>query len=155
MPAVTFRPSDSIAIANCLASISVGNDFVSLGRGAEEKRSFGVSTETNQWLVNLYLAIMTAMAALNKRKECNARTLFDNDPNLWVGMDITKRGRHVGKVPLSDSLTLSKQHHESKRARLICAGFNWQALLKVSRPDALRSVQLAIFQSYLKNGLLH
>ena len=64
MPAVTFRPSDSIAIANCLASISVGNDFVSLGRGAEEKRSFGVSTETNQWLVNLYLAIMTAIALL-------------------------------------------------------------------------------------------
>ena len=84
MPAVTFRPSDSIAIANCLASISVGNDFVSLGRGAEEKRSFGVSTETNQWLVNLYLAIMTAMAVLSTRKECNARTLFDNDPNLWV-----------------------------------------------------------------------
>jgi hypothetical protein len=67
VPAVTFRPSDSIAIANCLASISVGNDFVCLARGtAEEKRCkrkcFGVSTETNQWLViDLYLAMMAAL----------------------------------------------------------------------------------------------
>ena len=69
MPAVTFRPSDSIAIANSLASISVGNDFVSLLRGtAEEKgrkrKCFGVSTETNQWLViGLYLVMMAAVAA--------------------------------------------------------------------------------------------
>jgi hypothetical protein len=66
---MTFRPSDNIAFANCLASISVGNDFVSLIRGtAEEKRRkrkcFGVSTETNQWLViDLYLAMMAAVAA--------------------------------------------------------------------------------------------
>src|SRR5260370_37749200 len=95
--AVTFRPSDSIAIANCLASISVGNDFVSLGRGAEEKRSFGVSTETNQWLVNLYLAIMTAMAALSTRKECNARTLSDNDQiSGW-------NGHHQARTPCRKS----------------------------------------------------
>ena len=65
---MTFRPSDSIAIANCLASISVGKDLVSLGGvAAEEKRRkrncFGVSTETNQWLViNLYRAMMATMA---------------------------------------------------------------------------------------------
>jgi len=127
VPAVTFRPSDSIAIANCLASISVGNDFVSLGRGAEEKRSFGVSTETNQWLVNLYLAIMTAMAALSTRKECNARTLFDNDPNLWVEWTSPSADAMSEKCHFRTHLPRSKQHHESKRARLICAGFNWQA----------------------------
>jgi hypothetical protein len=57
------------------------NDFVSLGRGAEEKRRFGDSTETNQWLVNLCLA---RLPALRTHKECNARTFADNDPNLWV-----------------------------------------------------------------------
>ena len=65
MPAVTFRPSDSIAIAKCLASISVGNDFVSLGRSvAEEKRRnpFGVSTETNQRLVISVYLFMLAIA---------------------------------------------------------------------------------------------
>jgi hypothetical protein len=80
VPAVTFRPSDSIAIANCLASISVGNDFVSLARGtAEEKRRkpkcFGVSTETNQWLIDLYLAMMAAVAALgHARMSCANRS---------------------------------------------------------------------------------
>ena len=68
MPAVTFRPSDNIAFANRLASISVGNDFVSLPRvtAEEDKRKrkcFGVSTETNQWLVGLYLTMMAAVAA--------------------------------------------------------------------------------------------
>ena len=86
MPAVTFRPSDSIAIANCLASISVENDFVCLARGtAEEKRRkrkcFGVSTETNQWLViDLYLAMMAAVAALGHAKNV-MRELSDNDPS--------------------------------------------------------------------------
>ena len=68
MPAVTFRPSDNIAFANRLASLSVGNDFVSLPRvtAEEDKRKrkfFGVSTETNQWLVELYLTMMAAVAA--------------------------------------------------------------------------------------------
>ena len=69
MPAETLRPSDSIAIANCLASTSVGNAFVSLAREtADEKKRkrkcFGVSTETNHWLViDLYLVMMAAVAA--------------------------------------------------------------------------------------------
>jgi hypothetical protein len=68
-----------------LASISVGNDFVSLARGtAEEKRRkrkcFGVSTETNQWLIDLYLAMMAAVAALGRAKNV-MRELFDNDPS--------------------------------------------------------------------------
>ena len=77
MPAETLRPSDSIAIANCLASVSVGNDFVSLARGiAEEKRAkrkcFGVSTETNQRLViDLYLVMMAAWR-LRTCRECHA-----------------------------------------------------------------------------------
>jgi hypothetical protein len=32
VPAVTFIPSESFAFANCLASLSVGNDFVCLNR---------------------------------------------------------------------------------------------------------------------------
>ena len=68
MPAVTFRPSDSIAIAKCLASISVGNDFVTLGRGvAEEKRRkrFGAPTETNQRLViSLYLFMLASLTSV-------------------------------------------------------------------------------------------
>jgi hypothetical protein len=72
VPAVTFRSFDSISIANCLASVSVGKDFVSLGRRAAKEKSrnrFGVSTETNQWLVvNLYLATLAAMAALGHAK---------------------------------------------------------------------------------------
>lgn len=76
MPAETLRPSDSIAIANCLASVSVGNDFVSLARVAAEEKSerkcFGVSTETNQWLViDLYLVMMATVALLTCR-ECHA-----------------------------------------------------------------------------------
>ena len=64
MPAVTFRPSDSIAIAKCLASISVGNDFVSLAKCPEEKRRnpFGVATETNQRLVISRYLFMLAIA---------------------------------------------------------------------------------------------
>jgi hypothetical protein len=76
---VTFRPSDSIAIANCLASISVGNDFVSLaGRDAPKARSrncFGVSTETNQWLVfNLCWSMMNAMAGSGHAKNVMCET---------------------------------------------------------------------------------
>ena len=87
MPAVTFRPSDNIAFANRLASISVGNDFVSLPRitTEEEKRKrkcFGVSTETNQWLViELYLAKVVAVAVCGKNI---TQELFDNDPNNCV-----------------------------------------------------------------------
>ena len=36
MPAITFNPSDNIAFANCLASLSVGNDSVFLGTGARD-----------------------------------------------------------------------------------------------------------------------
>jgi hypothetical protein len=49
--AVTFLPSDSIAMQIAWPQFQSENDFVSLGRGAaEEKRRkcFGVSTETNQ-----------------------------------------------------------------------------------------------------------
>jgi hypothetical protein len=82
---VIFRPSASIAIANCFASISVGNDFDSLVRGTGEekrrkRRCFGVSTETNQWLViDLYLAMTEAAAALGDANNV-MRELFDNDP---------------------------------------------------------------------------
>ena len=49
VPAMTFNPSDNIALANCLASISVGNDFVCLGAGARDdlgRHSLGLSNET-------------------------------------------------------------------------------------------------------------
>ena len=78
MPAVTFRPSDNIAFANRLASISVGNDFVSLPRVTAEEESrkrkcFGVSTETNQRLVTeLYLAMVVAVAAYDITQEYHA-----------------------------------------------------------------------------------
>jgi hypothetical protein len=54
VPAVTFNPSDNIAIANCLASISVGNDFVCLGEGARDdlgRHWLGHSNETYQRLL--------------------------------------------------------------------------------------------------------
>jgi hypothetical protein len=37
VPAVTFSPSESFAFANCLASSSVGDDFVCLAEGAREE----------------------------------------------------------------------------------------------------------------------
>jgi len=37
VPAVTFIPSESFAFANCLASLSVGNDFVRLTEGDREE----------------------------------------------------------------------------------------------------------------------
>ena len=49
VPAMTFNPSDNIALANCLASISVGNDFDCLGAGARDDRGrhwLGLSIET-------------------------------------------------------------------------------------------------------------
>ena len=51
MPAVTFNPLDNITFANCLAAISVGNDFVSLKLGDLEEAGrhwFGPATETYQ-----------------------------------------------------------------------------------------------------------
>lgn len=67
MPAVTFIPSESFAFANCLASLSVGNDFVSLTEGDREETGpccFGVSTETNQRLMRtVCLAMMAAAQA--------------------------------------------------------------------------------------------
>jgi hypothetical protein len=51
VPAVTLNPSDNIALANCLASISVGNDFDFLGAGARDKLGGfwrGLSIETYQ-----------------------------------------------------------------------------------------------------------
>ena len=68
MPAVTFIPSESFAFANCLASLSVGNDFVSLTEGDREETGpccFGVSTETNQRLMRtVCLAMMAAVGCL-------------------------------------------------------------------------------------------
>jgi hypothetical protein len=70
--AVTFLPSDSIAMQIALPQFQSENDFVSLGRGAaEEKRRkcFGVSTETNQCLViSLYL-VMLATDHLSTQRE--------------------------------------------------------------------------------------
>ena len=37
VPALTLNPSDNIALANCLASISVGSDFDCLGEGARDE----------------------------------------------------------------------------------------------------------------------
>jgi hypothetical protein len=37
VPAMTLNPSDNIALAKCLASISVGNDFDCLGEGARDE----------------------------------------------------------------------------------------------------------------------
>jgi hypothetical protein len=60
--------------------------ILSLARGiAEEKRPkpkfFGVSTETNQWLViDLYLAMVGAVATLGHAKNV-MRELYDNDPS--------------------------------------------------------------------------
>ena len=54
MPAVTLSPSDSIALANCLASTSFGNAFVRLEEGARAvagRHSLGASVETYQWLL--------------------------------------------------------------------------------------------------------
>jgi hypothetical protein len=51
VPAMTLNPSDNIALANCLASISVGNDFDCLGEGARNeagRRRIGLSIETYQ-----------------------------------------------------------------------------------------------------------
>ena len=53
VPAMTFNPSDNLALANCLASISVGNDFDCLGARARDelgRHSLGLSNETYQWL---------------------------------------------------------------------------------------------------------
>jgi hypothetical protein len=51
VPAMTLNPSDNIALANCLASISVGNDFDCLGEGARDevgRHWIGLSIETYQ-----------------------------------------------------------------------------------------------------------
>lgn len=64
MPAETFIPSASIALANCLASLSVGKVFVCLAMGVREETGpfcFGVSTETNQRLV---ITVRLAMSAV-------------------------------------------------------------------------------------------
>ena len=54
MPAVTLSPSDNIALANCLASISFGNAFVRLEDGARDdvgRHWLGASVETYQLLL--------------------------------------------------------------------------------------------------------
>jgi hypothetical protein len=54
VPAVTFIPSDSIALANCLASISFGNVLVPLEEGARDvagRHTLGASVETYQWFL--------------------------------------------------------------------------------------------------------
>jgi aspartate kinase len=55
-------------------------------------------------------------------------------------------------LPAANSI-MSRPSRE--RAQLICAGFNWQASAEGQQtlPSAISA--LAIFQSYLKNGLLH
>lgn len=63
MPAVTFIPSASLAFANSLASLSVGNVFACLAKDVREGTGplcFGVSTETNQRSVMIVRLAMTA-----------------------------------------------------------------------------------------------
>lgn len=59
---MTLNPSDNIALANCLASISVGNDFDCLGAGVRDvvgRHWIGLSIETYQLLaITGYLAMM-------------------------------------------------------------------------------------------------
>ena len=76
VPAVTFNPSDNIAFANCLASPSVGNDFVftRIGSVGNVPPLFH-SIETNQRLVMVVcLAMMAAVAALRHAKEFHVRS---------------------------------------------------------------------------------
>ena len=52
MPAVTLKPSDNFAFANCLASRSLENSFVCRReriRNDAGRRCFGVSKATYQW----------------------------------------------------------------------------------------------------------
>jgi hypothetical protein len=78
VPAVTFIPSESFAFANCLASLSVGNDFVCLTEGDREETGpccFGVSTETNQRLMKtVCLAMMAAVGVLEDVEQCHKRS---------------------------------------------------------------------------------
>ena len=55
MPAVTLNPSDNIAFANCLASLSVGNGLVFLGTGARD------DLNRQRLVIVVYLATMAAM----------------------------------------------------------------------------------------------
>jgi hypothetical protein len=71
VPAMIFNPSDNIALANCLASISVGNDLDCLGPGARDdlgRHWLGLSNETYQLLVIAgYLAMMAALYGQSMR----------------------------------------------------------------------------------------
>ena len=62
VPAMTFNPSDNMALAKSLASASVENDFDCRGEGARDdpgRQSLGASTETYQrWLIAVYLPMM-------------------------------------------------------------------------------------------------
>ena len=65
VPAVTFIPSASLAFANCLASLSVGNVFACLAKDVREGTGpvcFGVSTETNHRSVMIVRLAMVAAA---------------------------------------------------------------------------------------------
>lgn len=76
MPAVTLRPSDSIALANCLASISFGNALVCLGDGARDvacRHSLGASVETYQWL--LIKRIWIPERSKHKAADCQLKRL--------------------------------------------------------------------------------
>ncbi len=55
--------------------------ILSLSHDEKSAVCFGVSTETNQWLViGLYLAIVVAVAAYDTQMNIT-HELFDNDPN--------------------------------------------------------------------------
>jgi hypothetical protein len=51
-----FIPLESIDLANCLASLSVGNVLACLADGGFNRPCFGASTETNHRLVVVPLA---------------------------------------------------------------------------------------------------
>jgi hypothetical protein len=76
VPAVTLNPPNNIAVANCLASLSVENDFVFLGTGARDslsRRSLGPSTETYQRLVIFVYLATTAAMNFKTHKEYHER----------------------------------------------------------------------------------
>jgi hypothetical protein len=98
----------------------------------------------------LYLDKIGAISEVRQKRKSGPAILTSVLPST---ADIRQRGGHVRKVPLPAAHSIM-----SRLSRTIdLRGFNWQAFLleKVSRSDPLRADVAAIFQSYLKNGLLH
>jgi hypothetical protein len=162
VPAIIFVPSESIAFANCFASLSVANVLVCLA-WVVNRRSLGDSTETNHRLVTARRAKMDVPSLLlNSAKILGCR--LDRASMTNVPCTDDARSRPLRQLRCHHLLwqrqpsdTTPRLDHAFSAGTKICRASSSRVPTSISRQSLLKSIspkRLLSIVSWQASGLL-